>query len=96
MKYVKDLTVKDFLKYISLRNKDNRWSREDARLCYAFYCTLPEREDHESRKKYNARLEQYFQESLSLLWDFEKYPNLKLDIKTGEYEKGHHNKHLRI
>ena len=85
-KLVKELTAKDFLKYISLRNKDGHWAKEDARLCYTFYCTLPEREDNESRKKYNARLEQYFQESLPLLWDFEKYPNLKLDIETGEYE----------
>lgn len=85
-KFVKDLTLKEYRRYSNLRAADSNWDLGMAITTYTFLSDLPKRKFLENRITYNNRCEQYFQENLSLLWNIEAYPNMKIDIETGEIE----------
>ena len=85
-KLVKEMTLEEYKKYGNLRASDGNWSKEMALTCATFLSSLPKRKLFESKKKYNSSCEKYYQENLPLLWNFEDYPNMKLDIETGELE----------
>lgn len=85
-KLVKEMTLEEYREYGNLRVCDGNWSMEMALTCSSFLNSLPKRKLFESKKKYSLRCEKYYQENLPLLWNFESYPNMKIDIKTGEIE----------
>ena len=85
-KLVKEMTLKEYREYCYLRACDGNWNMGIAETCLLFLASLPRRKLFESKKKYNLRCEKYYQENLPLLWNFETYPNMKIDIKTGEFE----------
>ena len=83
-KLVKDWTLKDYDEYGDLRICDGKWNIEMALTCFEFFRSLPKKKWYESKKKYNAKVEKIFQEQLPLLWNLKDYPNLAIDIETGE------------
>ena len=85
-KLVKELTLEDYRRYGNLRMCDGNWNKEMALTCITFLRSMPNRKWFENKKRYNLRCEKYYQENLSLLWNFETYPNMKIDIETGELE----------
>lgn len=85
-KLVKEMTLEEYREYGNLRVCDGNWSMGIAETCVLFLSNLPRRRLFESKKKHSLRCEKYYQENLPLLWNFEAYPNMKIDIKTGEIE----------
>ena len=85
-KFVRDLTLKEYRRYSNLRAQDGNWNYGMALTACTFLSDLPKKKFFESRIKYNNKCEQYFQENLSLLWNLEAYPNMKIDIETGKIE----------
>jgi len=83
-KLVKDWTINDYDQYGNLRACDGNWDSGMALTCLVFFRNLPKKKLFESKKKYNTKRENIFKENLSLLWNLEDYPNLAIDIDTGE------------
>ena len=83
-KLVKDWTINDYDRYGNLRACDGNWDQGMALTCLVFFRNLPKKKLFESKKKYNINRENIFKENLSLLWNLEDYPNLAIDIDTGE------------
>ena len=83
-KLVKDWTINDYDQYGNLRACDGNWDQRMALTCFTFFRNLPKKKLFESKKKYNTKRENIFKENLSLLWNLEDYPNLAIDIDTGE------------
>ena len=86
MKKIKDLTLDDYKTYCNLRTCDGNWSLEMALTGIDFLSSLPKRRLFESKKKYKEKCEKIFQDSLYLLWNLKDYPNMSIDISTGQIE----------
>lgn len=84
MIYVKNLTFKEFERYANNRACDGNWDLYVALTCAEFMKTVPKRKLFELRSTYNERCEKYFQDNLHLLWNLEAYPDMQIDIETGE------------
>ena len=85
-KKIKDLTLKEFRQYAHLRTFDGNWSFGIAATCATFLSSLPKRKFFESKKNYNLKCEKIYKENLHLLWNFDDYPNMEVDIKTGKID----------
>jgi hypothetical protein len=85
-KKVRDLTLDDYKTYCNLRTYDGNWSMEMALICIDFLSKLPKRKIFENKKKYKAKCEKIFQDNLHLIWNLEDYPNMSIDINTGQIE----------
>ncbi len=86
MKKVADLTLEEYRRYGNLRVCDGYWGIGMALTCASFFRDMPKRKLFEGRIKYKKRCEKHFKENLHLLFNLEKYPNMKIDIETGELE----------
>lgn len=85
-KLVKDMTFADYRKYCNLRACDGNWDIGTALTCITFMRSLPKKKTFESKRKHNLRCESLYSDNKALIWNFEHYPNMKLDIETGEFE----------
>lgn len=81
---VKDLTLDNYKTYGNLRAADGNWSLEMAMIFIEFYNNLPKRRLFESKKKHKQKCDKIFQDNLHLLWNLEDYPDMKINIDTGE------------
>lgn len=84
MKKVKDFTYNDYYEYCQKRVSDGNWDRYVALTAVSFLQEVPKKKLFESKQKYYARREAFFQKNLPLLWNLEDYPNMKINIETGD------------
>ena len=85
-KKIRDLTLDDYKTYGNLRTCDGNWSPEMAMIFIDFCKSLPKRRLFESKKKHKEKCEKIFQDNLHLIWNLEDYPNMCIDIDTGQIE----------
>lgn len=78
MKYVKDFTYDDLKDYGNKRACDGRWSIAMTSAFISFYHSIP--------RGFKRKKNKYIKEHIGELFNLKDFPNMKIDIESGEIE----------
>lgn len=76
---VREFTYEDLKCYGNARACDGNWSCDLAMTFIDFYRSIP-------KTIFKKKKDKYVKEHIDELFNLDEYPNLKIDIETGEYE----------
>ena len=77
-KYVKDFTYKDLTEYCNNRACDGNWSMKMTISFLSFYHSIP--------RGFKRKKNKYIKEHIGELFNLKDFPNMKIDIESGEIE----------
>ena len=83
---VREWTADDLKTYMNRRACDGNWGFDIATACIDFYHRMPNKKWYESKRKYKERADQFYREHCDELWNLQDYPNIAIDIETGEIQ----------